>query len=180
MTRHSGSEREPLAEPCQDETVGDTPFILGHLAEVTWLWGKLGLPIPWWVFSAGPRSWVQGEARILKKPTSKWLASTGMFMSKLCAYFGSQTRWTRLGAAWLNIDGTGGPEKQESWVSFPGLSVNLGAHSLGPFLSYADSSLVRQGYGVSVPGPREQFPLSAMFSRLTFPRKIRVRGRDWL
>lgn len=95
-----------------------------------------------------------------KKPTSKWLASTGMFTSKLCAYFGSRTRWTRLGAAWLNIDGTGGPEKQESWVSFPGLSVNLGAHSLGPFPSYADSSLVRQGYGVSVPGPREQFPLS--------------------
>lgn len=73
------------------------------------------------------------------------LASTGMFMSKLCAYFGAQTRWTRLGAAWLNIDSTGGPKKQESEVSFPGLVVNLGANSPSVFLPYTDLFLGRQG-----------------------------------
>lgn len=41
VTGNSGSERESFAEPCQDETVRVTPFILGHLAEVTWLWEKL-------------------------------------------------------------------------------------------------------------------------------------------
>lgn len=56
VTRNRGFERESLTEPCQDGAVRDTPLISGHLAEVTWLWGKLRLLIPWCVFPAGPRS----------------------------------------------------------------------------------------------------------------------------
>lgn len=40
VTRNSGTERELLAEPCQDEAVRDTPFIFRHLAEVTLGLGK--------------------------------------------------------------------------------------------------------------------------------------------
>lgn len=54
MTRNSGSERESLAEPCQDEEERDTPFILGHLAEGTRLWKKLRLLILYCEFPAGP------------------------------------------------------------------------------------------------------------------------------
>lgn len=90
------------------------------------------------------------------------LASTGMFMSKLCAYFGFQTRWTRLGAAWLNIDSTGRPSKQESWVSIPGLCINLGANFLSVFPSYTGLFLVRQEYWIHFRRPREGFALSLL------------------
>ena len=40
VTRNSGTERELLAKPCQDEAVRDTPFVFRHLAEVTLGLGK--------------------------------------------------------------------------------------------------------------------------------------------
>ena len=43
VTSNRGSDREPPAEPCQDEAVRHMPFTFRDWSEVTWPWGKLGL-----------------------------------------------------------------------------------------------------------------------------------------
>lgn len=98
------------------------------------------------------------------------LASAGMFMSKLCAYVGSETRWTRLGAAGLNIDdtagvGVGGLRSRRAGFHFQVSQLTLEHTPWGP--SFTHGFVLGKGRAMEsvFPGPTGRFSLS----RLCFP-----------
>lgn len=119
---------------------------------------------------------MQGEPRILKL-ISKWLAGMSwqaQNIYKQTACFGFQSRWTRLGAAWLNIDSTGGPGSQRaqfhaqvSWLTWGRLPECLSF--MGQFVLRKAGALSKSSQVYRKVGGGGCHTESVAFSGLIFP-----------